>query len=93
MYILRFVRIAPDGRPPRDRGHRSNGHHCQGGVRHGRPAIHLASSFQNAVGRTLMDVALPQSVNGNMRYYSLAPYNHVTIEEGEDGTPRPWEHL
>ena len=33
----------------------------------------------------------PQSVNGNMRYYSLAlaPYNHVTIEEGEDGTPRP----
>ena len=25
---------------------------------------------------------------------SLAPYNHVTIiEEGEDGTPRPWEHL
>ena len=82
MYILRFVRTA-HGRPPRDRGH-----HCQGGVRHGRPAIHLASSFQNAVGRTLMDVALPQSVNGNMRYYSLGPYNHVTIEEGEDGTPR-----
>ena len=36
-----------------------------------------------------MDVALPQSVNGNMRYYSLAPYNHVTIEEGEDGATPP----
>ena len=60
-------------------------------------AIHLASSFQNAAWTNPYGCAAPSVCKWEYEYEILIAWHRTIMlqlkKEGEDGTPRPWEHL